>query len=296
MMSRTVDEDGEPDRCFGQAQAPRRTSGSGRPPLRRRCAGAFDGTGERHSTCSTRVDLPMPGSPPIRMAEPATMPPPQTRSNSSLPLRQRGSSTVAAARSVKAMARPAAAVGAAEGLRRGLDDLFDQRVPLAAGFATSRPARKAGAAVLADVAGRRGNPNLLPSKPDLLWMGPSARPCTNWSTWALPRSFTVSAGPAQMIRPSAGSAMRSAIIANIAPMANIGVARARARGRPRRRRRRRPGGRPARPRPAGGRARAAGRRRRWPAAAAAAGGGGRRPTRARGPGGPGSPRPARGGG
>ncbi len=48
----------------------------------------------------------MPGSPPIRMAEPATMPPPQTRSNSSLPLRQRGSSIVAAARSVKAMARP----------------------------------------------------------------------------------------------------------------------------------------------------------------------------------------------
>jgi prepilin-type N-terminal cleavage/methylation domain-containing protein len=37
------------------------------------------------STCSNRVDLPIPGSPPIRMTDPGTIPPPKTRSSSVMP-------------------------------------------------------------------------------------------------------------------------------------------------------------------------------------------------------------------
>ena len=43
--------------------------------------------------CSTRVDLPMPGSPPISTIEPLTRPPPSTRLSSSLGIWSRGSST-----------------------------------------------------------------------------------------------------------------------------------------------------------------------------------------------------------
>ena len=42
----------------------------------------------RPSRCATwrsRVLLPMPGSPPMRTIDPGTMPPPSTRSNSSIP-------------------------------------------------------------------------------------------------------------------------------------------------------------------------------------------------------------------
>jgi len=35
------------------------------------------------------VDLPMPGSPPSRMSDPGTTPPPSTRSNSSMPVESR---------------------------------------------------------------------------------------------------------------------------------------------------------------------------------------------------------------
>src|SRR6266446_688906 len=38
---------------------------------------------------SSRVDLPIPGSPPTRTTEPGTTPPPSTKSNSSSPVRQR---------------------------------------------------------------------------------------------------------------------------------------------------------------------------------------------------------------
>ena len=41
------------------------------------------------STCSRSVDLPMPGSPPTSTSEPGTMPPPSTRSSSSMPLENR---------------------------------------------------------------------------------------------------------------------------------------------------------------------------------------------------------------
>ena len=42
------------------------------------------------SACSSSVDLPMPGSPPISTTAPATRPPPSTRSNSSRPVGWRG--------------------------------------------------------------------------------------------------------------------------------------------------------------------------------------------------------------
>ena len=39
----------------------------------------------RQQACISRVDLPMPGSPPSRMTEPCTKPPPVTRSSSAMP-------------------------------------------------------------------------------------------------------------------------------------------------------------------------------------------------------------------
>src|SRR5439155_26252291 len=45
------------------------------------------------SACSSKVDLPMPGSPPINTTPPATSPPPSTRSHSSMPVPQRGTSS-----------------------------------------------------------------------------------------------------------------------------------------------------------------------------------------------------------
>ena len=38
------------------------------------------------AVCSKIVDLPIPGSPPIKTTEPATSPPPNTRSNSLIPV------------------------------------------------------------------------------------------------------------------------------------------------------------------------------------------------------------------
>ena len=40
------------------------------------------------------MDLPMPGSPPIKMTDPATNPPPNTRSNSPMPVSARPSASV----------------------------------------------------------------------------------------------------------------------------------------------------------------------------------------------------------
>ena len=42
--------------------------------------------------CNSKVDLPMPGSPPIKTTPPWTMPPPKTRSSSSWPVGVRGTS------------------------------------------------------------------------------------------------------------------------------------------------------------------------------------------------------------
>ena len=44
--------------------------------------------------CSIRVDFPMPGAPPTSTREPFTAPPPNTRSNSPMPVRKRSSSVV----------------------------------------------------------------------------------------------------------------------------------------------------------------------------------------------------------
>src|SRR5699024_2122168 len=40
-------------------------------------------------TCKSKVDFPIPGSPPIKTRDPGTTPPPRTRLNSSKPVRTR---------------------------------------------------------------------------------------------------------------------------------------------------------------------------------------------------------------
>src|SRR5690606_31284969 len=45
------------------------------------------------ATCSSNVLLPIPGSPPISVTEPATRPPPSIRSNSSIPVCRRVSAS-----------------------------------------------------------------------------------------------------------------------------------------------------------------------------------------------------------
>src|SRR3954447_6447152 len=60
-----------------------------------------------HTTWSSRVDLPIPGSPPTSNAEPGTMPPPQTRSYSAMPLIRRGAFSDTPLRSTKSIRRPA---------------------------------------------------------------------------------------------------------------------------------------------------------------------------------------------
>ncbi|CSB40216.1 Uncharacterised protein [Vibrio cholerae] len=46
----------------------------------------------KHMVCSSKVDLPAPGLPPIKIAAPGTIPPPSTRSSSLKPLVNRGTS------------------------------------------------------------------------------------------------------------------------------------------------------------------------------------------------------------
>ena len=41
------------------------------------------------ATCKITVDLPIPGSPPIKTTEPFTIPPPNTWSNSLIPVAKR---------------------------------------------------------------------------------------------------------------------------------------------------------------------------------------------------------------
>src|SRR5439155_22118236 len=66
----------------------------------------------RAATCSSRVDLPMPGSPPMRIIEPGTIPPPRTKSNSSIPVFHRRASLPLTSRSlgVTATLPPSASV------------------------------------------------------------------------------------------------------------------------------------------------------------------------------------------
>ena len=60
-----------------------------------------------HSVCSSNVDFPAPGLPPIRMALPGTTPPPNTRSNSLNPVEKRGSSSRLMSESFWTFATPA---------------------------------------------------------------------------------------------------------------------------------------------------------------------------------------------
>jgi hypothetical protein len=64
--------------------------------------------GETGGACKSSVDLPMPGSPPTRMAEAGTSPPPSTRSSSSIPDEARGGGASSVARSVSGITRPLA--------------------------------------------------------------------------------------------------------------------------------------------------------------------------------------------
>src|SRR5882757_526306 len=56
--------------------------------------------------CRMMVDLPMPGSPPTRSAEPGTSPPPVTRSNSAMPVGRRGGGASSLFRSSRVILRP----------------------------------------------------------------------------------------------------------------------------------------------------------------------------------------------
>ena len=67
---------------------------------------ADSGLPHRWATCSARVDLPIPGSPPSSTTDPGTRPPPRTRSTSARPELCRPGSTAATASS--ATVRPAA--------------------------------------------------------------------------------------------------------------------------------------------------------------------------------------------
>ncbi len=67
------------------------------------------------AACSSSVDLPMPGSPPTRIAEAGTRPPPRTRSNSAMPVGRRGGGSAVPARSTNATRRPAPPLAAGPG-------------------------------------------------------------------------------------------------------------------------------------------------------------------------------------
>ena len=58
------------------------------------------------AACIRMVDLPIPGSPPSKIADPSTIPPPQTRSNSSIPVILRGFISVLPCKVVKSIICP----------------------------------------------------------------------------------------------------------------------------------------------------------------------------------------------
>ena len=101
------------------------------------------------ATWSRSVDLPMPGSPPTRTTDPATSPPPSTRSNSPIPTGRRTSASPSSAWDrATGTAPPTIAVGTLA--RLVADDGLDERVPLAARPALALPAGNGGATGLAD--------------------------------------------------------------------------------------------------------------------------------------------------
>ena len=94
----------------GRAAAPARSIPR---PRRRARAGPRARVGA--AACSSRVDLPMPGSPPTSTAEAGTRPPPSTRSSSAMPVAARGGGSALPARPTKRDARPAALCAAGPG-------------------------------------------------------------------------------------------------------------------------------------------------------------------------------------
>ena len=106
---------------------------------------------------SRRVDFPVPGSPPSRVAEPGNKPPASTRSSSPMPVGMGAwalRSTSLSATGAQSARYPPAAPPAPQAwpTHRAVDDqLLLQRVPLPAYRAAPGPAPVAGAAALATV-------------------------------------------------------------------------------------------------------------------------------------------------
>ena len=90
-----------PRRGAGRAAAPAR-----RLPRRRRRSRGCRCRERAAAACISSVDLPMPGSPPTRIAEPRTKPPPVARSSSAMPVSMRGASSISPESDVSATARP----------------------------------------------------------------------------------------------------------------------------------------------------------------------------------------------
>ena len=92
----------------------------------------------RGQACSSSVDLPMPGSPPSRVTEPGTRPPPSTRSSSAMPVGT-GAARRATSSAVMGTAGRRAGAGSAPGAPATHLDVLDERVPAAAGGAAAGP-------------------------------------------------------------------------------------------------------------------------------------------------------------
>ena len=90
-----------------QAQPTRPAAGPARPTPRPSRRGPEPASPA--ATWSSRVDLPIPGSPPTRINDPGTRPPPRTRSSSPMPVARRGTS--ASPMSARATGRGAPSVG-----------------------------------------------------------------------------------------------------------------------------------------------------------------------------------------
>ena len=155
-MSSTRVCGGELHRRRRRARAARRAGAPVRsiPRRRRRPRGRRARASAAQAWISS-VDLPMPGSPPISVAEPGTKPPPATRSSSPMPVTMRGSGSDSPARSSSGKGRPPAAAPRRRRADAQRRRLLDDGVPLAAGIALALPALGDRAAILADVGGAR---------------------------------------------------------------------------------------------------------------------------------------------
>src|ERR1700722_4715754 len=108
--ARALKADAAPTMCSTQVSAISRAVAAASPKRRPRSATCFkDSSPVAYSTgpepfraaaaCNISVDFPIPGSPPIRVTDPGTRPPPRTRSSSPEPVLNRGCSRTASAAS-----------------------------------------------------------------------------------------------------------------------------------------------------------------------------------------------------